>query len=152
MHAHTFSHTRTMSAADGDAGLALSPAELVFFRTMLSVVSQQLSFGYTVQNGSSVQITGVSLLQGNEPWTTKQKHLPLILHSVELHAHVGPMQQQGSGTSPTAQHTLHSKQQVIHSSAQPIFGGNSSAALQQQQPSTITAFEQHPMAGAYLAY
>eukprot|EP00966_Prymnesium_polylepis_P106952 2476565-Prymnesium_polylepis.4 len=57
------------------------------------------------------------------------------------------MQQQGSGASPTAQHTLHSKQQVMHSSAQPIFGGNSRAALQQQQPSTITAFEQHPMAG-----
>jgi hypothetical protein len=50
---------------------------------------------------------GVSLLHGNDPWISKQKHVPFTLQIVELHLHVGPQQQQGSGMKMEARSTQH---------------------------------------------
>jgi len=85
---------------------------------------------------------GVSSPQGSEPASVRQKQVLLTLHSVELLAQVGPKQQHGSGASPTARHALHSQQHVMHSWAQPTFGGTSTAMLAQQHPATRNLEEQ----------
>jgi hypothetical protein len=100
-----------------------------------------------VQHGKRVQMIGVSLSHGQDPWTSKQKTVHLSLHKVALHLHVGPQQQQAPGLHIEQRSKQHvtSAQQTIISPRHPILGGRTIAALQQQQPETSVSMLQHPI-------
>jgi hypothetical protein len=101
-----------------------------------------------VQHGKRVQMIGVSLSHGQDPWTSKQKTVHLSLHKVALHLHVGPQQQQAPGLhiEPRSKQHVTSAQHTMISPRHPILGGRTIAALQQQQPETSVSMLQHPIA------